>query len=79
MGASLPLLLALVQDDLSSYKDVVPSLVSILKQITEHRLPKEFDYHRIPAPWLQMHLLRILAILGWLFTSLSSFDRIPHS
>lgn len=31
---------------------------------SEHRLPRDFDYHRIPAPWIQMNLLRILAILG---------------
>lgn len=64
MAATLPLLLALVQDDLMGHKDLVPSLVSILKQITDHRLPKDFDYHRIPAPWIQMNLLRILALLG---------------
>ena len=64
MGASLPLILSLTQDDIIAYKDLVPSLVSILKQITDHRLPKEFDYHRIPAPWIQMHLLKILALLG---------------
>ncbi|CAN0476291.1 unnamed protein product, partial [Scytosiphon promiscuus] len=34
------------------------------KQITEHRLPRDFDYHRMPAPWIQMRLLRILALLG---------------
>lgn len=64
MGASLGLLLDLCKDNVSAFKDLVPSLVSILKQITEHKLPKEFDYHRIPAPWIQMHLLRILAVLG---------------
>jgi AP-4 complex subunit epsilon-1 len=64
MGASLPLLHDLVRDDVAAYKDLVPSLVSILKQIIEHRLPREFDYHRIPAPWVQMNILRILAILG---------------
>ena len=46
------------------WKDLVSSLVSILKQIVEHRLSKEFDYHRIPAPWVQMNILRILAVLG---------------
>jgi AP-4 complex subunit epsilon-1 len=64
MGASLPLLHDLVKDDVAAYKDLVPSLVSILKQIVEHRLPREFDYHRIPAPWIQMSILRILALLG---------------
>lgn len=64
MGACLPLLYDLSVDDPASYKDLVPSLVSILKQIIEHRLPREFDYHRIPAPWVQMQLLKILAVLG---------------
>ena len=30
----------------------------------EHRLSRDFDYHRIPAPWIQLKLLRILAYLG---------------
>lgn len=64
MGASLGLLLSLVNDNPVPFKDLVPSFVSILKQITDHRLPRDFDYHRIPAPWIQMHLLRILAVLG---------------
>ncbi|KDO29264.1 hypothetical protein SPRG_19925 [Saprolegnia parasitica CBS 223.65] len=56
MGAALCLL--------HDVADLVPSYVSILKQITEHRLPREFDYHRIPAPWIQIRLLKILALLG---------------
>ena len=64
MGATLPLFQAMIADDVQTFKDLVPSFVSILKQITEHRLPREFDYHRIPAPWIQMNLLRILSQLG---------------
>lgn len=29
--------------------------LSGFRQITEHRLPRDFDYHRMPAPWLQVH------------------------
>ncbi|CAN0334943.1 unnamed protein product [Ascophyllum nodosum] len=64
MGAALCLLHDLAKVDATSFKDLVPSFVSILKQITEHRLPRDFDYHRMPAPWIQMRLLRILALLG---------------
>lgn len=48
----------------AAYKDLVPSLVSILKQIADHRLPSDYDYHRVPAPWMQLRLVRILSLLG---------------
>lgn len=64
MGATLCILHDLAEATPTDYKDLVPSFVSILKQITEHRLPREFDYHRIPAPWIQIRLLKILALLG---------------
>ncbi len=45
-------------------KDLVSTLVSILKQVVEGRLPRDFDYHRVPALWIQVRLLKILATLG---------------
>jgi len=64
MGSSLCILHELAKDSPAKFKDLVPSFVSILKQIIEHKLAKDFDYHRIPAPWIQIKLLKVLALLG---------------
>lgn len=64
MGASLNVIESMARQAPKPFKDLIPSLVSILKQIGEHRLPSDFDYHRVPAPWMQLKLIRILGILG---------------
>lgn len=64
MGASLVLLREMATHNPIAHKELVPSLVSILKQVVEHRLPREYDYHRIPAPWIQLDILRLFALLG---------------
>jgi len=64
MSASLCALHDCVKMDPRPYKNLVPSFTSILKQVFEHRLPKTYDYHRFPAPFIQIKLLKILAALG---------------
>lgn len=64
MGAALCPLHDLIAIDPNPYKDLVVSLVSILKQVAERRLPNSYDYHQMPAPFIQIRLLKILALLG---------------
>ncbi|GAB4857294.1 hypothetical protein Ancab_015202 [Ancistrocladus abbreviatus] len=64
MGAALCPFFDLITIDPNTYKDLVVSFVSILKQVAERRLPKSYDYHQMPAPFIQIKLLKILALLG---------------
>ncbi|KAL4660713.1 AP-4 complex subunit epsilon-1 [Arapaima gigas] len=64
MTASLHIYLQLVKERPESYRDLTESFVTILKQVVGGKLPVDFNYHSVPAPWLQMQLLRILALLG---------------
>ncbi|CAK59090.1 unnamed protein product (macronuclear) [Paramecium tetraurelia] len=54
----------LKRGSVNKYKPLTGTFVSMLKQIIEHKLHKDYDYHRFPAPWLQIKLLQILTILG---------------
>ncbi|KAK6309372.1 hypothetical protein J4Q44_G00208350 [Coregonus suidteri] len=64
MAASLHIYLQLIKESPESYKDLTVSMVTILGQVVGGKLPMDFNYHSIPAPWLQIQLLRILAYLG---------------
>jgi len=64
MSAALCALHEVIRESPGPYKNLVPSFVSILKQVAEHRLPKAYDYHKTPAPFIQIKLLKILAKLG---------------
>ena len=54
MSAALCALFDLVSSDAKAFKNLTASFVSILKQVAEHRLPKAYDYHRTPAPFVQV-------------------------
>ena len=64
MVASLNCFYAMRSTALGLLKDLVGSFVDILKQVIDRRLTRDFDYHKVPAPWMQIKLLRLLAITG---------------
>ncbi|TNN87067.1 AP-4 complex subunit epsilon-1 [Liparis tanakae] len=64
MAASLHIYFQMIQENPEGYKDLTSSFVTILKQVVGGKLPMDFNYHSVPAPWMQIQLLRILAILG---------------
>ncbi|XP_066198771.1 AP-4 complex subunit epsilon-1 isoform X1 [Saccopteryx leptura] len=64
MAASLHIYHRLIKENSSGYKDLTGSFVTILKQVIGGKLPVDFNYHSVPAPWLQIQLLRILGLLG---------------
>ncbi|XP_019934196.2 AP-4 complex subunit epsilon-1 [Paralichthys olivaceus] len=64
MTASLHIYVQMIQENPEGYKDLTTSFVTILKQVVGGKLPVDFNYHSVPAPWLQIQLLRILSLLG---------------
>uniref|UniRef100_A0AAR2IX48 AP-4 complex subunit epsilon n=1 Tax=Pygocentrus nattereri TaxID=42514 RepID=A0AAR2IX48_PYGNA len=64
MMSSLHIYLQMIKENPASYKDLTGSFVTILRQVVGGKLPLDFNYHSVPAPWLQIQLLRILSLLG---------------
>ncbi|XP_057692318.1 AP-4 complex subunit epsilon-1 isoform X2 [Corythoichthys intestinalis] len=64
MTASLHIYLQMIKENPEGYKDLTGSFVTILKQVVGGKLPMDYNYHSVPAPWLQIQLLRILSFLG---------------
>lgn len=62
--ASLHGFYQLIQTDPSRYRDIVPGLTDMLSQIISHHLTVDYEYHSVPAPWLVILLLKLLARLG---------------
>lgn len=64
MVASLCGLHDLIRQDPSLYRNLAHYFTNILKQAAEGKLGRAYEYHRAPAPFVQMELLRLLAMLG---------------
>lgn len=52
------------QKDANSCKDMTDTFVKIQKNIIDGKLPRDFYYHSVPAPWIQLKLLRIMGMIG---------------
>ncbi|KAK7194263.1 Adaptin N terminal region containing protein [Novymonas esmeraldas] len=63
MDAATRLLQEVVLRDAAAHRDLLDSFIFILSQVIERRLPRAYEYHRMPAPWLQIRAIRLLTIL----------------
>ncbi|EGF81811.1 hypothetical protein BATDEDRAFT_87257 [Batrachochytrium dendrobatidis JAM81] len=43
---------------------LAPAVVHILKQVLNHRLDATYNYHSVPAPFIQLNCLRMIAMFG---------------
>ena len=66
MGATLNCFKDMLKEpeNIPALKDLISSITVVLRQIMDKRLPRDFDYHNVPAPWMQIRILELLAILG---------------
>ena len=64
MGATLPYYKEVSKENPESIKNLIGPLVSILKQVIENKLAKEYIYHKFQGPWIQNTILEILSNLA---------------
>lgn len=60
MFAGLSMIYSIVMGNPHQNKELTKRLAEILKDILDHKYPKEYDYHRIPAPWFQVQILKMM-------------------
>mgnify|MGYP000875850010 CR=1 FL=1 len=64
VGVVLSIYFELIKKNPQPFKRLVGQFVPILTQIIDNKFPKEYLYHGIPAPWIQIKLLQILGLIG---------------
>ena len=62
--AGISVLSNVIKSDPISCKDLAKKLSEILLNIINHKYPQEYDYHKIPSPWAQIDILKMLELLG---------------
>lgn len=63
MGCSLNIYYHEVCKDPVKYKDMIKIFINIFNKILDVKIPRQYDYARLPAPWMQIKLLQILGKL----------------
>ena len=64
MSAAVCSLHIIFRNNPIAFKSYTQTLCNILKQVIESKLPRAYMYHGVCAPWIQIHILQILAVLG---------------
>lgn len=64
VSSALHIFYELIKANPARYKDLLLGFVNLQTMILEGKIAKDYDYHGVASPWIQMKLLRILALLG---------------
>ncbi|XP_061170774.1 AP-4 complex subunit epsilon-1-like [Saccostrea echinata] len=64
MSIGIKIQLELLRGGNQNSQNLTSDLIKIQQQIMNRSLPASFEYHGIPLPWLQIDILRVLAVLG---------------
>jgi AP-4 complex subunit epsilon-1 len=64
MGVGLNLIYDEIRKDPSQWKDITKQLTGQFCQVLDHKLHKDYDFQRLPAPWFQIRFLQIFSLLG---------------
>ncbi|KAH7815901.1 Adaptor protein complex 4 (AP-4), epsilon subunit [Monocercomonoides exilis] len=64
MAATLPLCTDITRRNVGLFRNSVETFKKIYTQVLENRLGKAYLYRGIPAPWIQLKLLKFFAVLG---------------
>ncbi|KAJ1330120.1 hypothetical protein BSLG_009704 [Batrachochytrium salamandrivorans] len=63
MSASLITLYDVVKNTPDLHMSLAPAVTHILNQIIDNKLDSSYNYHGVPAPFVQLNCMRMLAIL----------------